>query len=69
MLSQQKVIFSQFENPLSSFRRNAPLTLALKNQFDRGFKDFFYFRKLDLVRVPILYRHTLKNMCRMCTET
>jgi hypothetical protein len=62
-------ICSQFENPMSSFRRNAPLTLALKNQFARGFKDFFYFRKLDLVRVPILYRHTLKNVCRMCTET
>ncbi len=38
----------------SSFRRDAPLTLALKNQFARGFKDFLCFRKLDVtVRVPI----------------
>jgi hypothetical protein len=37
-----------------SFRGDAPLTLALKNQFARGFKDFLCFRKLDVtVRVPI----------------
>jgi hypothetical protein len=37
-----------------SFRRDAPLTLALKNQFARGFKNFLCFRKLDVtVRVPI----------------
>jgi len=59
MLSQQKVnMFSIRELILffqkSSFRRDAPLTLALKNQFARGFKDFLCFRKLDVtVRVPI----------------
>ncbi len=36
----RKSIFSQFENPLASFRRNSPLTLALKNQFARGFRLF-----------------------------
>ncbi len=62
-------ICSQLGDSLSSFRRDAPLTLALKNQFARGFKDFFCFRKLDAVRVPMLYRYTLNNVCRMCTET
>jgi hypothetical protein len=45
---------SQLGDSLSCFRRHAPLTLALKNRFARGFKDFLCFRKLDVtVRVPI----------------
>jgi hypothetical protein len=47
-------ICSQLGESLSSFRRDALLTLALKSQFPRGFKDFLCFRKLDVtVRVPI----------------
>ncbi len=47
-------ICSQLGDSLSSFRRDAPLTQALKNQFARGFKDSLCFRKLDVtVRVPI----------------
>ncbi len=47
-------ICSQLGDTLSSFRRHAPLTLALTNQYAGGFKDFLCFRKLDVtVRVPI----------------
>jgi hypothetical protein len=47
-------ICSQLGDSLSSFRRHAPLTLELKSQFARGFKDFLCFRKLDVtVRVQI----------------
>ncbi len=47
-------ICSQLGDSLSSFRRHAPSTLSLKNQYAGGFKDFLCFRKLDVtVRVPI----------------